>query len=320
MKKFFKWYDRNFGWLFNWFIKHPVVFIFLVTLVTINLITRGEYVWSTIYIVMLFFIVSLFIFMQIDALKKNHLLRRVALYLMVFIGTSYGLVRFLKMIPEDYLVVGVDDWLGFAGGLFGGFIAIYGIWITLEETRKQNAETLALQSIPLITIDVPEFFYETDGVVYTTLDEIDPFTESGFFHVRVPFSLNNKSAHIARNFRFIKAEFVSRSILSGIEDLGTGKEAAFKNILNEVNEQLEKISALPGGYSDTLFINVQLELLKHDRITFEFILEYSDYLGKLSHQIENKTNVVVTRKRTKEEERWKNTLSNSVTTKNKFLK
>jgi hypothetical protein len=257
--------------------------------------------------------------MQIDALKKNNLLRRVALYLMLFIGTSYGLVRFLKMIPEDYLVVGVEDWLGFAGGLFGGFIAIYGIWITLDETRKQNAETLALQSIPLITFDVPAYFNEINGESISDIDDPEPSNISAKHYIRVPFSIDNKSSHIAKNFKFINATYKIFHMVSDIDEISSGRKSIEVDILSESNTQLDRISALPGGYSGKLFYMPEINLLKHDQLRFNFTLEYSDYLGKLTHSIECTTDILIDRKNIVENGNRKTTIKYKKKKKNRFL-
>ena len=319
MKKLYKWYDDNFGWLFNWFIKHPMIFISMILIVTINLITRGEYIWSTVYIVMLFFIVSLFIFMQIDSLKKNNLLRRVALYLMLFIGMSYFLVRLLKIIPDDYLVVGVEDWLGFAGALFGGFIAIYGIWVTLEETRKQNAETLALQSIPLLTIDIPKDFTDFNGGFFSQNGRYEIPEEFENWHERIPLSINNGSSHIAKNLKFAKADIKVYHILSNLNSDKGDRAPSTTIVLAEAQKELEKISALPGGYSERVYLGVNINLKKHDRIRFDLTLEYSDYLSKITHSIESTSVLTFINDAEPDGKLWKHNISYSSVSRNRFI-
>jgi hypothetical protein len=299
--------------------KHPVWTIFIVLLITYQAVKSNQFLVSIFYIALAFCLILIYGLSKIKTDKNTKVFLIVGIFIIVFIGVIYIFAGALTYVPNEYRILDISEWVNVLSIIFGGFLTMFGVWYSIEETKKHNENVVALQSIPLVTIDIPKDFTDFNGGFYTSDNDEKTPKKYIEWKERVPFLLNNTSSHIAKNFRFTKVDVKIYSLIGNYKGLKGTRDPIVYDLTQETTTQLEKLSALPGGYSERIYVGVIINVKKYDRIRFDFTLEYSDYLGKLVHSIESTTILTINKTKEADGVLWKNNISYDSTSKNRFI-
>jgi len=295
MKLLKRTYKKFNVWLSVQFDKHPVITITILFLLTYSLIRENRFLESIFYIALVFFITMTYLLSKIKTDKNTKVFVIVGVIIVIFIACLYIFSGVLTYIPKQYRILKISEWVGVLSTIFGGFLTMFGVWYSIEETRKQNLNALAIQSIPLINVSIGNYLKD-DPFHFGVECDMDGHHYNMEAAVCLPIRISNTSNYIARSFKF-RSFSIERFYNEGFDDTEEFKlYPPFEyNFTESVNNEVKIFSAIPGGFSEAfdLWFSFKDDRMYWLDITCE--LEYFDYANTLRHLVKTKTSICLER-------------------------
>ncbi len=232
---------------------------------------------------------------ETDKLYRNIIIATTVFTIIAF-PTTYGILIFGRNLSQfNGIQIGSSDgWLAFIGSILGGIITMVALVFTLDNDRKVGERNLALKSIPLLTIELPE--YQKNMIrKYTVV----PFNGSGMSEYLeedlifpLNFILKNITDYHAKDLLFNKFYLFTFSTqydetLVEQKNIFLSKSKLLFNFTDKVNTMLSNAKILPGRYDEKININLEYKYLVNKGLRFEITFSYFDFLNKLEHVTES---------------------------------
>jgi len=192
-----------------------------------------------------------------------------------------------------------DGWLAFIGSIIGGVITMLAVVFTINNERDirekdllRSQEVLAIQSIPLINITIPDELRgqerKTTVLPYNNGELKPEIKEDLTFPLKI-FLINNSNYH-ARDLKFTEFNMYTFTNLYN-ENLGDDKDKYISksrhlyNFTEYANEKLNRVKLLPGNFNEKIIIYIPYDYLDLENLRIVINLKYKDYLELLEHEV-----------------------------------
>jgi len=207
-----------------------------------------------------------------------------------FAALTYMAICFVHFyIPKQYYFGSSEAWIGFAGSATAGSLTMLALYFTLQHDKIQKKHELALQSIPLIKVEFGCNMKDFKSSFVTT-EEFDKPELIREMYSSFPFQISNSSNFIARNIKVQEIKMYKAPQM--YIDYKNGYGDFIADLTEQTQRETEKITTIPGGYTESFFLSFPNIVQKTTSILFESTIEYFDYSLTLKHKV--KTQLFVT--------------------------
>lgn len=271
----------------NWLARHPIAILIYLVYTTYAYYVNDQFIPTIIFGGFCIFLLFAIPILRVKISETNIVIVRALALLGTFLAFSYPLAGLLSLIPDKYLVLQSADWVGLYSVAFTGFVTMYSIWVTIEESRKQNDKTLAIQSIPLITISLDESRLQKEFRVFTP--ETQPKDKPHKYNILLFLEIRNDYPNIAKG---VYIDAIDLSVVSDLDNLtehiSDSELIAFKN---NIIKSVGTIPLLPHNFIKSISAPLRMRYDSVHLIELTISLKYTDYLGKITHNTRSQVSI-----------------------------
>lgn len=179
--------------------KHPLISMIILLYMTYGVISSNQYFQSVIYIALSFSMIMIYGLSKIKTTKNTRVLLIVSFITVVFLAFIYIFSGLFVMIPEELRMLKLNEWVSILSIIFAGFLTMYGVWYSIEETRKINNKTLVIQSIPIMKVTIDDQPYASSSY---SKDANGKTIESKDIGIFLRLNIENTTIYGAKDFEF----------------------------------------------------------------------------------------------------------------------
>lgn len=267
-------------WAFSKTVKHPFIFRSILILITYLLFRSGNLITSSIYVAFTVFSFFVLPLNNRQPNQKDVYLIQAVIMLAVFLSLAYPIAMVLSFVPDQIRVLEVSEWITLYGVAFTGFVTFYTIYLSIRESERLSRENLALQSIPVISIDFDSDRFKRD--VRRLIKIVSKEASKNTISPRLFFTAINKTPHIAKNVA-IKAVKESIAYESSIE-IPDNRNSKNRGIFaHTLSSNFGSVPFMLSNDSRTFSSPLSIRIPGLFTVEIGIIIEYFDMLGIKTH-------------------------------------
>lgn len=258
--------------------KYPLIFSGILFVFGVYHFLQNDYVSGFTFIFL-----SIIFFVLLNALRKNldftdrvmtFTIVMVMLFLLItFIATALAEIY----APKEIRFGDIDAWIGFAGSILGSSITMFALVFTLSYENKMRRNELAIQSIPLLRLDInKDHLSRTLVEPNSRIDGHRYFDTFADDYEYFAFDLINESNFIASRISITDIEYIVFNDFIESEH--------YHMDLSKINSTLTD-KLIPGKFSHRVLIPITGLFRETSFINISFKISYFDYLGEIKHGV-----------------------------------